>query len=346
MPASVLNTLQLHRTVRLGEPMIKTQDLRKIFKIGKKQKETLVAVDGLNLQIAEGEVFGFLGPNGAGKTTTVRMLTSLIRLSSGSAEINGLKVGVDDTEIRRNVGILTESPGLYERLTAEQNLRIFAELYGIPEPEKAINKYLSMLDLWDRRMDAAGTYSKGMRQKLAVARAILHEPKVLFLDEPTTGLDPEAAKTVRDFIDELKHQGRTIFMCTHNLDEAERHCDRVGIFKQRLLALDKPSALREQLFGRKVVFHLANATSEMCAAVQALPEVKTLEKIENKLLLSLDEPEKMNPVITRVLVDEGADILFIGEIKQSLERVYLEMIRSEESSQTKKINQSVERNRA
>jgi len=345
LPASVLNTLQLHRTVRLGEPMIKTQDLRKIFKIGKKQKETLVAVDGLNLQIAEGEVFGFLGPNGAGKTTTVRMLTSLIRLSSGSAEINGLKVGVDDTEIRRNVGILTESPGLYERLTAEQNLRIFAELYGIPEPEKAINKYLSMLDLWDRRMDAAGTYSKGMRQKLAVARAILHEPKVLFLDEPTTGLDPEAAKTVRDFIDELKHQGRTIFMCTHNLDEAERHCDRVGIFKQRLLALDKPSALREQLFGRKVVFHLANATSEMCAAVQALPEVKTLEKIENKLLLSLDEPEKMNPVITRVLVDEGADILFIGEIKQSLERVYLEMIRSEDSSQTKKINQSVERNR-
>jgi len=345
LPASVLNTLQLHRTVRLGEPMIKTQDLRKIFKIGKKQKETLVAVDGLNLQIAEGEVFGFLGPNGAGKTTTVRMLTSLIRLSSGSAEINGLKVGVDDTEIRRNVGILTESPGLYERLTAEQNLRIFAELYGIPEPEKAINKYLSMLDLWDRRMDAAGTYSKGMRQKLAVARAILHEPKVLFLDEPTTGLDPEAAKTVRDCIDELKHQGRTIFMCTHNLDEAERHCDRVGIFKQRLLALDKPSALREQLFGRKVVFHLANATSEMCAAVQALPEVKTLEKIENKLLLSLDEPEKMNPVITRVLVDEGADILFIGEIKQSLERVYLEMIRSEDSSQTKKINQSVERNR-
>lgn len=326
--------------------MIKTQDLRKIFKIGKKQKETLVAVDGLNLKISEGEVFGFLGPNGAGKTTTVRMLTSLIRPSSGSAEIYGLKVGVDDTEIRRNVGILTESPGLYERLTAEQNLRIFAELYDIPDPEKAINKYLSMLDLWDRRMDAAGTYSKGMRQKLAVARAMLHEPKVLFLDEPTTGLDPEAAKTVRDFIDELKHQGRTIFMCTHNLDEAERHCDRVGIFKQRLLALDKPSALREQLFGRKVVFHLANATPEMCAVVQALPDVKALEQIENKLLLSLDEPEKMNPVITRALVDEGADILFIGEIKQSLERVYLEMIRSEDSSQAKKINQSVERNRA
>jgi len=174
--------------------MIKTQDLRKIFKIGKKQKETLVAVDGLNLKISEGEVFGFLGPNGAGKTTTVRMLTSLIRPSSGSAEIYGLKVGVDDTEIRRNVGILTESPGLYERLTAEQNLRIFAELYGIPEPEKAINKYLSMLDLWERRMDAAGTYSKGMRQKLAVARAMLHEPKVLFLMNPPRAWTPKQLK--------------------------------------------------------------------------------------------------------------------------------------------------------
>lgn len=326
--------------------MIKTRNLRKTFKIGKKQKETLVAVDGLNLEIAEGEVFGFLGPNGAGKTTTVRMLTSLIRPSSGSAEIYGLKVGVDDTEIRRNVGILTESPGLYERLSAEQNLRIFAELYGISEPEKAINKYLSMLDLWDRRMDAAGTFSKGMRQKLAVARALLHEPKVLFLDEPTTGLDPEAAKTVRDFIDELKHQGRTIFMCTHNLDEAERHCDRVGIFKQHLLALDKPSALREQLFGRKVVFHLANATHEMATAVQNLPDVNALEIIENKLLVSVEEPERINPVITRVLVDEGADILFIGEIKQSLEHVYLELIRNEESNTTDQLFQNEEGSRS
>lgn len=326
--------------------MIKTQNLRRTFKIGKKQKETLVAVDELTLQIAEGEVFGFLGPNGAGKTTTVRMLTSLIHPSSGSAEINGLKVGVDDTEIRRNVGILTESPGLYERLTGEQNLRIFADLYDIPEPERAINKYLSMLNLWDRRMDAVGTFSKGMRQKLAVARAMLHEPKVLFLDEPTTGLDPEAAKNVRDFIDELKHQGRTIFMCTHNLDEAERHCDRVGIFKQRLLALDKPSALRERLFGRKVVFHLTHVTPEIYAAVQDLPEIKGLQQIENKLLISLDEPEKLNPVITRVLVDKGADILFIGEIKQSLERVYLEMIRSEDSNKAEKLSQYKESEQA
>lgn len=320
--------------------MIKTHKLTKIFKIGKKQREELIAVDQLDLDVAEGEVFGFLGPNGAGKTTTVRMLTSLIKPSSGEALVNGLKIGVDDTEIRRTVGILTESPGLYERLTAEQNLRIYAELYDLDDPDKAINKYLSMMDLWERRMDVVGSYSKGMRQKLAVARALLHEPKVIFLDEPTTGLDPEAAKIVRDFIEELKSQGRTIFMCTHNLDEAERHCDRVAIFSQRLLAVDTPVALREKLFGRKVVFHLASLSPEIRLAVENVPGVRAVEEVENKLVVSLEEPEKLNPVITRTLIDAQADILFIGEIKQSLERVYLEMIRSNENAQRQERRQA------
>ncbi len=320
--------------------MIKTHKLTKIFKIGKKQREELIAVDQLDLDVAEGEVFGFLGPNGAGKTTTVRMLTSLIKPSSGEALVNGLKIGVDDTEIRRTVGILTESPGLYERLTAEQNLRIYAELYDLDDPYKAINKYLSMMDLWERRMDVVGSYSKGMRQKLAVARALLHEPKVIFLDEPTTGLDPEAAKIVRDFIEELKSQGRTIFMCTHNLDEAERHCDRVAIFSQRLLAVDTPVALREKLFGRKVVFHLASLSPEIRLAVENVPGVRAVEEVENKLVVSLEEPEKLNPVITRTLIDAQADILFIGEIKQSLERVYLEMIRSNENAQRQERRQA------
>lgn len=320
--------------------MIKTHKLTKIFKIGKKQREELIAVDQLDLDVAEGEVFGFLGPNGAGKTTTVRMLTSLIKPSSGEALVNGLKIGVDDTEIRRTVGILTESPGLYERLTAEQNLRIYAELYDLEDPDKAINKYLSMMDLWERRMDVVGSYSKGMRQKLAVARALLHEPKVIFLDEPTTGLDPEAAKIVRDFIEELKSQGRTIFMCTHNLDEAERHCDRVAIFSQRLLAVDTPVALREKLFGRKVVFHLASLSPEIRLAVENVPGVRAVEEVENKLVVSLEEPEKLNPVITRTLIDAQADILFIGEIKQSLERVYLEMIRSNENAQRQERRQA------
>jgi len=240
-------------------------------------------------------VFGFLGPNGAGKTTTVRMLTSLIRPTSGTARVAGYQVGQDDLEIRRNVGLLTESPGMYERLSAEKNLRIFAELYDVPDVDKTVNKYLSLFGLWDRRMDAVGSYSKGMRQKLAVARALLHEPKVLFFDEPTTGLDPEAALIVRDFIQEFKTEGRTIFMTTHNLDEAEKLCDRVGIFKQSLLALDSPTNLRQKLFGRKVVFHLGGINPQWAPLIETLEGVSNVEQLDNKLVVSLAEPEKPIP---------------------------------------------------
>jgi len=309
--------------------MIKTQALSKTFQIGKKHDVDLRAVDALTLEVHEGEVFGFLGPNGAGKTTTVRMLTSLIRPTSGSARVAGYQVGEDDPEIRRNVGLLTESPGMYERLSAEKNLRIFAELYDVPDVNKTVNKYLSLFGLWERRMDVVGSYSKGMRQKLAVARALLHEPKVLFFDEPTTGLDPEAALIVRDFILEFKKEGRTIFMTTHNLDEAEKLCDRVGIFKQSLLVLDSPANLRQKLFGRKVVFHLAGVNPQWAELVGALENVSNVEQIENKLVVAMQEPEKTNPIITRLLVGQGADIQFIGEVRQSLEQVYLEMLHGE-----------------
>jgi len=218
---------------------------------------------------------------------------------------------------------------MYERLSAEKNLRIFAELYDVPDVDKTVNKYLSLFGLWDRRMDAVGSYSKGMRQKLAVARALLHEPKVLFFDEPTTGLDPEAALIVRDFIQEFKTEGRTIFMTTHNLDEAEKLCDRVGIFKQSLLALDSPTNLRQKLFGRKVVFHLGGINPQWAPLIGTLEGVSNVEQLDNKLVVSLAEPEKTNPTITRLLVEQGADIQFIGEVRQSLEQIYLEMLHGE-----------------
>lgn len=309
--------------------MIKTQGLTKKFKIGKKPENELVAVNNLSLEVQHGEVFGFLGPNGAGKTTTVRMLTGLIRPTSGGAQVAGFEQGKNDTDIRRNVGILTESPGMYERLSAEKNLAIFANLYDVPDVDKAVNKYLSMLGLWERRHDAVGSFSKGMRQKLAVARALLHEPQVLFFDEPTTGLDPEAALVVRDFILEFKKQGRTIFMTTHNLDEAEKLCDRVGIFKQSLLALDSPANLRQKLFGRKVVFHLGGVNPQWLPLINAVGGVSSVEQLENKLVVALASPEKTNPLITRLLVEQGADIQFIGEVRQSLEQVYLEMLHGE-----------------
>jgi ABC-2 type transport system ATP-binding protein len=306
--------------------MIHTKDLTKVFKIGKKSKENFTAVDGLTLDIDEGEVFGFLGPNGAGKTTTVRMLACLIAPTHGSASIAGYEVGRDDTEIRRRVGILTESPGMYERLSAEKNLSIYANLYDVPDVDRAVGKYLTMLGLWDRRFDAVGSFSKGMRQKLAVARALLHEPKVLFLDEPTTGLDPEAAKLVRDFIEELKAEGRTIFLTTHNLDEADRLCDKVGFFKQKLLAVDSPLALRERLFGRKSVFHLRAIDPTWPALIGMQPGVSSVTQSGEKLVVALNDPEAENPAIIKTLVNAGAQIMFVGELRHSLEQIYLDLL--------------------
>ena len=254
--------------------MIRTESLCKYFQSNHRE---IKAVDGLNLQVQEGEVFGFLGPNGAGKTTTVRLLACLIGPTAGRAWVNGLEVGKEDTGIRGQIGILTESPGLYERLSARRNLEIFAELYGVKDVAGQVRKYLELLDLWDRRDTEAGTFSKGMKQKLAIARALLHEPPVVFMDEPTSALDPESAKTVRDFIETLRGQGRTIFLCTHNLDEAERLCDRIGVFRQHLIAVDTPDALRRQLFGRQTVVHLAQVTDQMAETVRGLPFVLRLD---------------------------------------------------------------------
>ena len=301
--------------------MIRTENLTKKF-------NTTLAVDNLDLEVAEGEVFGFLGPNGAGKTTTVRMLTSLIGPTSGSAVVNGFQIGKQDTEIRRSVGILTETPGMYDNLSAEFNLEIYAELYEVKDPKGQVEKYLRMLGLWDRRQDEAGTFSKGMKQKLAIARALLHEPRILFLDEPTAALDPEASHLVHDFISELRKEGRTIFLCTHNLDEADRLCDRVGVFKTHLLVMDTPANLRSQLFGRRVVFHLATSNEMIAATIRTLPFVREAKIIENKLLVNLDDPEIHNPEIIRTLVGAGVDIQFVGELRHSLEDVYLELVKN------------------
>jgi ABC-2 type transport system ATP-binding protein len=302
--------------------MIETTNLTKKF--GEN-----TAVDRLTLSIPEGEVFGFLGPNGAGKTTTVRMLTSLISPTAGSATVLGHKLGEGDIDIRRNVGILTETPGMYERLSAHKNLSIYARLYEVKDIPGQVEKYLRLLGLWERRDDATGTFSKGMRQKLAIARALMHEPRILFLDEPTAGLDPEASRLVRDFISEVKGQGRTIFLTTHNLDEADRLCDRIAVFKSRLQVLDTPEGLRKQLYGRQVVIHLANEAQAGVALLQHLPYVKKLEAIENKLLVAIDDPEEHNPEMIRLLVNGDQNIQFVGELRHSLEEIYLQLINQE-----------------
>jgi ABC-2 type transport system ATP-binding protein len=300
--------------------MITTQNLTKKF-------DQITAVENLSLEIPEGEVFGFLGPNGAGKTTTVRMLTSLISPTSGTASVNGFQVGERDIDIRRSVGLLTETPGLYDNLSAERNLEIYASLYEVQDVRGQVEKYLRFLGLWERRMDVAATFSKGMKQKLAIARALLHEPRTIFLDEPTAGLDPEASRLVREFILEIKEQGRTIFICTHNLDEADRLCDRIGVFKTRLLVVDAPVNLRRQVFGRKVVFHFKQADQKLVDALENHPSVTEARLVDQKIVATVADPEGNNPELVRLLVNQGADVQFVGELRRSLEDVYLELVK-------------------
>jgi ABC-2 type transport system ATP-binding protein len=305
--------------------MIRTEGLTKIFD-GDKRAGKITAVDRLDLDVQEGEVFGFLGPNGAGKTTTVRMLCTLIRPTSGRAWVNGVQVGDDDTAIRASVGILTEQPGMYDRLSAEYNLDIYARLYGVSNPAGQVEKYLRMLGLWERRRDPVGSFSKGMKQKLAIARAILHEPKTLFLDEPTAALDPEAAKLVRDFIEELKTEGRTIFLCTHNLDEADRLCDRIAVFKHLVIKVDTPGRMRASVFGRAVEFRLRRVDESMAAMLKRFDFVKSAEVGDGALVVGLDDPESGNPILVKALVEAGAEVQFVGEVRHSLEDVYLSLM--------------------
>jgi ABC-2 type transport system ATP-binding protein len=303
--------------------MIKAEGLTKRF-------EENSAVDNLTMHVKQGEVFAFLGPNGAGKTTTVRMLAALIAPTAGRAWVNSYELGQDNMNIRRSVGILTEAPGLYERLNALQNLALYAKLYEVEDVAGQVEKYLRLLDLWERRNEPVGGFSKGMKQKLAIARALLHEPPLLFLDEPTAALDPEAARTVRDFIGEIKKAGRTIFLCTHNLDEADRLADRIGVIKQKLIQVDSPANLRRSLYGRRVVFQLASITKPVRAAVNDLPFVKQMEQVDNTLLINLDNPEEQNPILVERIVTAGGAVQFVNELSHSLEDIYFTLIKEED----------------
>ncbi|MEE9236834.1 MAG: ABC transporter ATP-binding protein [Thermoplasmata archaeon] len=290
----------------------------------------IVAVEGLNLQVREGEVFGFLGPNGAGKTTTVRMLSCLIAPTKGHAYVAGNEVGrePDSMNIRAMVGLLPETPGLYERLSAFKNLDFYARLYGVPERRRRerIEGLLKRLDLWERRNEAVATFSMGMKQKVSIIRAMVHEPRILFLDEPTAGLDPAASRTVRDFILELKEEGRTIFLNTHNLHEAERVCDRIGVVNTHLLAQGTPRELSARYFKPASIFRLREATDEVVHAVEALDFVEDLKVIDSELHISLEDARQSNPIIARTIMEAGGKIEFIVEKERGLEDVYLRLV--------------------
>ena len=304
--------------------MIDTENLTRKF-------GNLTAVDNLTLHINEGEVFGFLGPNGAGKTTTVRMLCCLIGKTGGTAKIGDCEIGnaADIPKIRKTIGLLPENVGLYEDLSAYRNLDFYGKIYKLTETQRKerIERFLRMLGLWEKKDQIAGSFSKGMKQKLAIARALIHDPKVLFLDEPTANLDPEASKTVRDFILELKKEKHTIFLNTHLLDEAERICDRVGILKTKLLAVDTPERLRQSLWETKTVIQLESVSNAIVTAVKRLGSWQT-EVTGNKLIVSVSNPEHDNPDIVEAVGKACGRIQFITQIAPTLEDIYLKLVRS------------------
>jgi len=287
-------------------------------------------VDRVSLDVEEGEVFGFLGPNGAGKTTTVRMLAGLISKTGGTAQVAGCEIGreADALRLRRQIGILPENVGLYEGSNAYQNLEYFGRLHRVDAVtlRKNIERLLRSMELWERRDVPVETFSKGMKQKLAIARALVHDPILLFLDEPTASLDPEAAKMVRDTILDLRREKRTIFLNTHNLDEAQRVCDRVGILRTRLLTIGSPRDLEARLAGRHTVVRLERATEELAAAVRQRLGSRRVEISGNDLVVDTDDPDRENPEIVAALVGAGGRILELSQPTASLEEVYLKLM--------------------
>ena len=282
------------------------------------------AVDDVTIAIGSGEIVALLGPNGAGKTTTLRMLAGLIAPTSGSVSIEGIELTrASGTTLRARIGFLTEAPGLWDRLTVRENLTTYARLYGLAKPERTTDKMLEMFGLADRASTRAAELSKGMRQKVALGRALMHEPRIMLLDEPTSGLDPEITRSVRALLAERRAAGCSILVSTHNLDEAERIADRVAVLHQRLLALDAPAALRRQLHtGRRVLVRGEGDPQLSMAAARTFDPDATVDDAA----LSVRIQERETPELIAALVARGARILEVRQETPALEDVYLQLM--------------------
>jgi ABC-2 type transport system ATP-binding protein len=247
--------------------------------------------------------------------------------------VNGYEINKepDSSFIRTIVGVLPESPGLYDSLSANKNLEFFARLYGVQkyEREKRIEELLRMLELWERREEPVATFSKGMKQKIAIARAFVHDPQVVFLDEPTAGLDPQAAHTVREFLLALRKEGRTIFINSHHLDEVERLCDRIAIMNRSVLAVGSPRGLARRYWGRTTVIELSQPVQGFLDVVRSLPFASKVREEDGKILVDLDDPEERNPAIIEALSRAGAKIEYVTELRRSLEDVYMKLVGGE-----------------
>ena len=309
----------------MSEFAIQTHDLTRDF-------GAVRAVDHLTLDVPAGIIFGYLGPNGSGKTTTIRLLLGLLEPTSGQAAVLGYDTKTQDQSVRERTGALLEYSGLYERLSAEENLDFYGRVWHMPAGERAARtkELLSHFELWDRRREGAGTWSRGMKQKLAVARAIFHRPKLIFLDEPSAGLDPVAAVALRDDLARLAaREGVTVFLTTHNLVEAEKLCGRVAVIRQgKLLAVGHPDELRARGGGPRVEVIGRGFTDELLARLRARPDVTSAELSNGRLTLTLRDGAEAAPLVTE-LVTGGAQVEEVRRGQASLEDVFLTLMDEE-----------------
>ena len=283
-----------------------------------------VAVDNVSIDLRAGEIFALLGPNGAGKTTTLRMLAGLIAPTSGTVQIDDEAMTPDAApRLRARLGFLTEAPGLWDNLTVRENLSVYARLYGLSDPDNAVDEALALFRISDRSDDRAARLSKGLKQRVALARAIVHRPRVVMLDEPTSGLDPASARDVRELIVAMRSEGRAILLCTHNLDEVDRVADRVAVLKSRLVANGTPQSLRQQLFVPRLRIRLTDSAERFVEILRAGGE---RDLSVNGHWLSIAGATMTTPQIVRTLVEAGAGIEAVETEEPSLEDVYIKLL--------------------
>jgi ABC-2 type transport system ATP-binding protein len=290
-----------------------------------------LAVDGVSFDVAAGEIFALLGPNGAGKTTTLRMLAGLIAPTEGTVRIEGeLLTRRSAPSLRSRIGFLTEAPGLWDRLPVRQNLQVYARLHGVADAERAVDEALATFELTARGAEPAAQLSKGLKQRVALARTLLHRPRLVLLDEPTSGLDPEAAREVRELILNLREQGRAILVSTHNLDEVDRIANRVAVLRGRLVASGTPQELRARLFGSRLRIALE---AEAARFVPVLNQAgwSDAQVTGGVVSVAVGDAEVEAPAIVRVLVQAGAGIRSVVPEEAPLEDVYLKLL-SEDAS--------------
>lgn len=287
------------------------------------------AVDGITFEVRTGTIFGFLGPNGAGKTTTIRLLLGLLEPSGGSAEVLGFDTRTQADQIRLNCGALLEQTGLYERLTAEDNLELFGRIWHIPAAERAerIRSLLEKMGLYERRKEMVSTWSRGMKQKLAVVRTLIHNPKLVFLDEPTDGLDPVAAASLRDdLVDLARQHGVTVFLTTHNLAEAEKICDQVAVInKGKLLTVGSPDELRLQKSAHTLIVVGRGFNDRVVAELRAMPEVEAVDLQDRHLVVHFKQ-ETDSGNLVQFLAAKGVMIDEVRKGKASLEEAFLALL--------------------